>query len=69
MDKLITELKYTPTEAYTHLVQVLEQVNAFTGQLFTSQVLEEAEVGNAKRINVFYCHFFTQLAKRTHRFY
>lgn len=45
MDKLITELKYSPVEAYCHLVQVLEQVNAFTGQLFTSQVLEEAEVG------------------------
>ena len=44
MDKLITELKYSPIEAYSHLVQVLEQVNAFTGQLFTSQVLEEAEV-------------------------
>jgi len=44
MDKLITELKYSPTEAYSHLVQVLEQVNAFTGQLFTTQVMEEAEV-------------------------
>jgi len=44
MDKLITELKYSPTEAYSHLVQVLEQVNAITGQLFTSQVMEEADV-------------------------
>jgi len=45
MDKLITELKYSPFEAYSHLVQVLEQVNAITGQLFTSQVMEEeAEV-------------------------
>jgi len=45
MDKLITELKYSPSEAYSHLVQVLEQINAITGQLFTSQVMEEeAEV-------------------------
>ena len=56
MDKLITELKYSPIEAYSHLVQVLEQVNAFTGQLFTSQVLEEAEV---RKLMYFCCSFFT----------
>jgi len=47
IDRLITELKYTPTEAYYHLQQVLEQVNAVTGALFTSEIMQAAadEVG------------------------
>uniref|UniRef100_A0A667XDF5 Elongation factor-like 1 n=1 Tax=Myripristis murdjan TaxID=586833 RepID=A0A667XDF5_9TELE len=41
MDRLITELKLTSQEAYIHLQKILEQVNAVTGTLFTSKVLEE----------------------------
>ncbi|XP_072237157.1 elongation factor-like GTPase 1 [Leuresthes tenuis] len=41
MDRLIMELKLSCQEAYTHLKKILEQVNAVTGTLFTSKVLEE----------------------------
>ncbi|XP_030621732.1 elongation factor-like GTPase 1 isoform X2 [Chanos chanos] len=41
IDRLIIELKLTSQEAYTHLQKILEQVNAVTGALFTSKVLEE----------------------------
>ncbi|RVE74974.1 hypothetical protein OJAV_G00027200 [Oryzias javanicus] len=41
MDRLILELKLTTTEAHDHLKKILEQVNAVTGTLFTSKVLEE----------------------------
>uniref|UniRef100_UPI00398E9012 elongation factor-like GTPase 1 isoform X2 n=1 Tax=Pristiophorus japonicus TaxID=55135 RepID=UPI00398E9012 len=41
IDRLIIELKLTPLEAYIHLQKILEQVNAVTGSLFTSKVLEE----------------------------
>ncbi|KAM3877344.1 elongation factor-like GTPase 1 [Diretmus argenteus] len=41
MDRLIMELKLTAQEAYTHLQKILGQVNAVTGSLFTSKVLEE----------------------------
>ncbi|XP_056134287.1 elongation factor-like GTPase 1 [Lampris incognitus] len=41
IDRLIVELKLTSQEAYTHLQKILEQVNAVTGTLFTSKVLEE----------------------------
>ncbi|XP_059362412.1 elongation factor-like GTPase 1 [Carassius carassius] len=41
MDRLIVELKLTSQEAFTHLQKILEQVNAVTGSLFTSKVLEE----------------------------
>uniref|UniRef100_A0A669BBI7 Elongation factor-like 1 n=1 Tax=Oreochromis niloticus TaxID=8128 RepID=A0A669BBI7_ORENI len=41
IDRLVVELKLTSQEAYTHLKKILEQVNAVTGTLFTSKVLEE----------------------------
>ncbi|XP_006030284.1 elongation factor-like GTPase 1 [Alligator sinensis] len=41
IDRLIVELKFSPQEAYSHLKNILEQVNAVTGALFTSKVLEE----------------------------
>ncbi|XP_078283410.1 elongation factor-like GTPase 1 isoform X2 [Rhinoraja longicauda] len=40
IDRLIIELKLTPLEAYIQLQKILEQVNAVTGSLFTSKVLE-----------------------------
>jgi ribosome assembly protein 1 len=42
IDRLITELQYTPTEAYCRLQHLLEQVNAITGGLFTSDLMEAA---------------------------
>ncbi|KAL3423198.1 elongation factor Tu GTP binding domain-containing protein [Phlyctema vagabunda] len=41
MDRLITELKMTPSEAYTHLSQLLEQVNAVLGSFFQGERMEE----------------------------
>lgn len=41
IDRLIVDLKMSSQEAYAHLQKILEQVNAVTGSLFTSKVLEE----------------------------
>ncbi|KAI1317470.1 Cytoplasmic GTPase/eEF2-like protein (ribosomal biogenesis) [Mortierella claussenii] len=41
IDRLITELQFTPLEAYTHLNNILEQVNAVMGTFFSENVLEE----------------------------
>lgn len=43
IDRLITEIKLSPLDAYVHLSQVLEQVNAVMGELFTSDVMEREE--------------------------
>lgn len=39
MDRLILEMKLSPLDAYVHLIQILEQVNAVMGELFASEVL------------------------------
>ncbi|GHJ88682.1 hypothetical protein NliqN6_5084 [Naganishia liquefaciens] len=41
LDRLITELKLTPTEAHTHLTQLIEQVNAVMGSFFASARMED----------------------------
>lgn len=41
LDRLITELKLSPGEAYTHLQQLIEQVNAVMGSFFASERMEE----------------------------
>ncbi|KAF9159934.1 Cytoplasmic GTPase/eEF2-like protein (ribosomal biogenesis) [Actinomortierella ambigua] len=41
IDRLITELQFTPLEAYIHLNKILEQVNAVMGTFFSEEVLEE----------------------------
>ncbi|KAG0214816.1 Cytoplasmic GTPase/eEF2-like protein (ribosomal biogenesis) [Mortierella sp. NVP41] len=41
IDRLITELQFTPLEAYVHLNKILEQVNAVMGTFFSENVLEE----------------------------
>ncbi|KUI54316.1 Ribosome assembly protein 1 [Cytospora mali] len=41
MDRLITELKMTPNEAYVHLTKLLEQVNAVLGSFFQGERMEE----------------------------
>lgn len=49
IDRLIGELKFTSQEAYNHLKKILEQVNAVTGSLFTSKVLEERAEKDAQQ--------------------
>ncbi|KAF2646044.1 elongation factor 2 [Massarina eburnea CBS 473.64] len=41
MDRLITELKMSPGEAYTHLSKLLEQVNAVMGSFYQSERIED----------------------------
>ncbi|KAL9133426.1 MAG: hypothetical protein Q9175_005389, partial [Cornicularia normoerica] len=41
VDRLITELKMSPGEAYTHLTKLLEQVNAVIGSFFQGERMEE----------------------------
>jgi ribosome assembly protein 1 len=41
MDRLVTELKMTPTEANAHLNRLLEQVNAVLGSFFQGERMEE----------------------------
>uniref|UniRef100_A0A182QG62 Putative rRNA methyltransferase n=1 Tax=Anopheles farauti TaxID=69004 RepID=A0A182QG62_9DIPT len=44
IDRLVLEKRLEPAEAYHHLVQVLEQVNAVVGNLFASDVLAREQV-------------------------
>ncbi|KAK4994972.1 Cytoplasmic GTPase/eEF2-like protein (ribosomal biogenesis) [Elasticomyces elasticus] len=41
MDRLITELKMSPGEAYTHLGRLIEQVNAVMGSFFQGERMED----------------------------
>lgn len=41
MDRLVTELKLVPTEAYQHLSRLIEQVNAVMGSFFASELMED----------------------------
>ena len=41
IDRLVTELKMTSSEAYTHLSKLLEQVNAVLGSFFQGERMEE----------------------------
>ncbi|KAI0632187.1 translation elongation factor 2 [Trametes polyzona] len=40
-DRLITELRLSPIEAYQHLAQLIEQVNAVMGSFFASERMED----------------------------
>lgn len=41
MDRLITELKLSPMEAYHHLSRLIEQVNAVMGEFFAGSRMED----------------------------
>ncbi|KAB8343178.1 hypothetical protein FH972_022768 [Carpinus fangiana] len=41
MDRLVTELKMTPAEAYTHLKRLIEQVNAVMGSFYQGDRMED----------------------------
>ncbi|XP_023246498.1 elongation factor-like GTPase 1 [Copidosoma floridanum] len=43
IDRLISEIKLSPFDAYVHLNQVLEQVNAVMGEVFATNVMEKDE--------------------------
>ncbi|KAF8421095.1 P-loop containing nucleoside triphosphate hydrolase protein [Tirmania nivea] len=58
MDRLITELKLSPMEAYTHISKLLEAVNAVMGSFFAGERMEEdlrwreqAEKRKAKKVS------------------
>ncbi|XP_047140599.1 elongation factor-like GTPase 1 isoform X1 [Hydra vulgaris] len=44
IDRLITEVKLSPMEAYLQLQKVVEQVNAVMGSLFSTSVMEQSNV-------------------------
>ncbi|OUM64667.1 hypothetical protein PIROE2DRAFT_68145 [Piromyces sp. E2] len=48
IDRLITELKLTATEAYIHIRNILEQINAIMGSFYAGGIMEE---DNLKREN------------------
>eukprot|EP00123_Amoebidium_parasiticum_P003237 comp14528_c0_seq1/m.10737 comp14528_c0_seq1/g.10737 ORF comp14528_c0_seq1/g.10737 comp14528_c0_seq1/m.10737 type:complete len:1107 (-) comp14528_c0_seq1:147-3467(-) len=48
MDRLITELKFSPQEAIVHLQKILEQVNAAVATLFTADYMEKAALDEEK---------------------
>lgn len=50
IDRLILEMKMTALDAYLHMTQILEQVNAVMGELFTSEVLENEETQIDKQV-------------------
>ncbi|KAK2865152.1 hypothetical protein FQN49_003853, partial [Arthroderma sp. PD_2] len=41
IDRLVTELKLSPMEAYSHLSKILEQVNAVIGSFYQGERMEE----------------------------
>lgn len=41
LDRLVTELRQTPMEAYHHLSQLIEQANAVMGSFFASERMED----------------------------
>ncbi|XP_020715018.1 elongation factor-like GTPase 1 isoform X3 [Ceratitis capitata] len=44
IDRLIMEMKLTPLDAYFHIWQILEQVNAVLGSIFASDVLAKEDI-------------------------
>ncbi|CAL8086475.1 unnamed protein product [Orchesella dallaii] len=49
MDRLILELKLTPIDAYVHLTQLLEKVNAVMAELLTSEVFQKDRMKSGAR--------------------
>lgn len=40
------EMQFTPLDAYFHILQVLERVNAVLGSIFASDVLSKEDITN-----------------------
>ena len=49
MDRLITELKLSPSEAYQHLSRLIEQVNAVMGSFFASERMDDDQRWHEER--------------------
>lgn len=41
VDRLVTELKLTPTEAYHHLARIIEDVNAIVGTFYAGERMQD----------------------------
>lgn len=50
IDRLILEMQVDPIDAYLHLQQLLEQVNAVMGELFATEVTENEERSMEKEV-------------------
>lgn len=46
IDRLILEKQMTPLDAYFHILQILEQVNAVLGSIFASDVLAKEDISH-----------------------
>lgn len=49
IDRLIIEMNLTPEEAYKHLSQIVEQVNAVLGNIFASDIFAKEELTNGQQ--------------------
>lgn len=52
IDRLILEMQLTPLDAYIHLAQVMEQVNAVMGELFATKVFENEQTSIEKQVSM-----------------
>lgn len=52
IDRLILEKQMTPLDAYVHISQVLEQVNATVGNIFASDVMSKEVKSNQVMITL-----------------
>ena len=79
MDRLITELKLTPTEAHHRVLQLVEQVNAVIGGFYAAERMEQDQRGqdapeddelyfDPPRGNVIFASAIDQWAFRLERF-
>jgi ribosome assembly protein 1 len=50
VDRLIVELRLTPSEAHDHLMKILEQVNAIMGTLFSATVIEASSSSSSRSV-------------------
>lgn len=58
IDRLIVEKKMSPLDAYVHISQVLEQVNAVVGNIFASDIMSKEEQSTNVSQNKLFLFFF-----------
>lgn len=63
IDRLITEQKLTPLDAYVRLQQLLEQINCIVGELFAAQVLQRDEEDGQESSSRFRQHRTSETSK------
>lgn len=54
IDRLILEKQMTPLDAYFHISQVLEQVNAALGNVFASDILAKEDISKKVKLKSFH---------------